>query len=352
MNNSEKQAGENIITPQKIWENLKRFWWFCVIPLLLCVAFVYSDTMDDYRTNQAAAAKDTYMASALVYYPTEDEETGKGNMVIFKSKRTLEKVNEILEANGYAPFDEGQDSMEVGHTMASYGITLIGEGKERMLCMGQAFAESMLEVIKEATGMAGYIVDAATVAPCMTDASGNTIIYRDVSQKQITLSLRSFLTWKKMMILCAGVFLGLALIFVAILFDKKVRSREDLEVFGSLKCMGVLGKKEEEEQRFLILAALCSDHPVRELALVSVGSWPKKASLSDLPRKLKEREEIPAVIQGEHAASAADIIEQCRDAGTAILMIQINRDEVTAVQKALANMEMAQVQVPGYILIE
>lgn len=343
---------ENIITPRKILANLRYFWWFCIIPLVLCGFLVYRDTMSTYRANQIAAQKDMYIASALVYYPTEDEEIGKGNMVIFKSKNTLEKVNEIMTSKGYAPFDDGKDKLELGHTMASYGLTLIGEGEERMLCMGQAFAESMLAVIQESTGIAGYIVDHATIAPCMIDASGNTIIYDNVSQKQVSLSLRDFLTWKKMMILCAGVFLGLALIFVAILFDKKIRSREELEAFCQIPCMGIVGRKKEKDKKlFLSLTgAMCKEHEVSKLMLVSVT---KEALLSKLADELKVcAGETLQVECCEGMSDSAEAANRCYQSDAVVLTVHKDVDNVDGVKRALSNLAMINAKVLGYIMTE
>ncbi len=352
MENKEKQMAENIITPRKILANLKHFWWFCIIPLVLCGFLVYKDTMSTYRANQMAAQKDMYIASALVYYPTEDEEIGKGNMVIFKSKNTLEKVNEIMIAKGYAPFDEENDMLELGHTMASYGLTLIGEGEERMLCMGQAFAESMLAVIQESTGVSGYIIDHATVAPCMIDASGNTIIYDNVSQKQVSLSLRDFLTWKKMMILCAGVFLGLALIFVAILFDKKVRSREELEAFSQIPCMGVIGRKKEKDRKLFLslVSAMCETSGVSKLMLVSVTKEPLLAGLAD-EMKAYAREGLQ-VEYCEHMTSSAEAADQCYQSDAVVLTIRKDVDNMDGVKRALSNLAMINAKVLGYIMTE
>lgn len=352
MDSREKHIAENIITPQKILANLKHFWWFCVIPLVFCAVIIYRDTMSTYRVNQAAAARDTYIASALVYFPTEDEEIGKGNMVIFKSKNTMEKVNVILTAEGYAPFDEENDTLELGHTMASYGVTLIGEGEDRMLCMGHAFAESMLEVIEEATGMSGYIVDDAIVEPCMVDASGNVRIYSDVSERQVSLSLRDFLTWKKLMILCAGVFLGFALIFVAILFDQKVRSREEMEAFCQLPCMGQIGRKKEKDRKLFVSLAntMCCDRQVAKVMLLSVT---KEGMLSGLAGDLEvAADKAYEVMICENGAGTAAAMTQCRSCGAVVLTVRKNVDTVGSVKKALSNLEMIQAQVLGYILTE
>ena len=341
---------ENIITPRKILANLKNFWWFCIIPLILCGILVYRDTMSTYEINQRAAARDTYIASALIFYPTVDEEIGQGNMVIFKSKNAIDKANEIMVANGYEPFDDSVDYLDVGHTMASYGLTLVGEGEQRMLCMAQAFAESMLAVIEEATGISGYVVDQASVAPCMVDSTGNIRIYEDVSERQVSLSIRDFLTWKKLMILCAGVFLGLALIFVAILFDQKIRSREELEAFCQLPCMGVIGSKKEKDQKLIVslIHAICADHQVNVLMLTSVS---KETLLPRIAAEIKEKHAYEVRIS-EHAAKEAKTMEQCRECDAAVLLIRKNVDSVVTVKRTLTNLEMIQANVVGYIMTE
>ena len=352
MFNKENHTGENVITVQKIWENMKRFWWFCAIPVILCLIMVYQGTMQTYRTNQAAAAKDTYIASALVYYPTPDEETGKGNMVIFQSSSTMEKVNQILEENNYSPFDENTDSLELGHTMGSYGITLIGEGEERMLCMGQAFAESMLDVMEEATGVRGYIVDSAYVEPCMIDASGNTIIYSDISQKQVTLSLSNFVTWRNMMIICAGIFLGMALIFVAILFDKKIRSREEMEELCSFPCIGAMKKKNGmgKELCISLILAMCDEGKINQLTLVSAST---ENQLNGLAAQLSAESKGNLRVEcGENAVDSVDTLNKCRGSQGVVFTVRKNKDDVNSIRRIQRNMEMLQAQVLGYVFID
>ena len=351
MEGKERKTAENIITPWKILANLKSFWWFCLIPLVLCGLLVYKDTMSTYAANQAAAQKDTYIASALIFYPTEVEADGLGNMVIFKSKNTIEKVNEIMVEKGYAPYDEGTDLLDVGHTMASYGLTLVGEGEERMLVMAQAFAESMLLVIEEATGISGHIVDDAMVAPCMIDASGTIRIYEEASERQVSLSIRDFLTWKRLMVLCAGVFLGLALIFVAILFDQKIRCREELEAFCELPCLGVTGAKKEKDKKLILslIDAMCEDKQIKKLMLVSVS---KEKMLADLARSMKTEAETYDVLTCEQAEKNAEAMNHCRMSDAVVLTVRKNVDSVVSVKRALANLEMIQADVLGYIMTE
>ncbi len=351
MEGKERKTAENIITPWKILANLKSFWWFCLIPLVLCGILVYRDTMSTYAVNQAAAQKDTYIASALIFYPTEIEADGLGNMVIFKSKNTIEKVNEIMVEKGYEPFDEDYDLLDVGHTMASYGLTLVGEGEERMRVMAQAFAESMLVVIEEATGIPGHIVDAATVAPCMIDATGNIRIYEDVSQRQVSLSIRDFLTWKRLMVLCAGVFFGLALIFVVILFDQKIRCREELEAFCELPCLGVTGGRKQKDKKLIVslVNAMCEDQQVKKMMLVSVS---KEKLLADLAMTFTEESKAYTVLTCEHAEKEAEAMKQCRQSDAVVLTVRKNVDSVVSVKRALANLEMIQANVLGYIMTE
>ena len=349
MENKERKTAENIITPWKIIANLKAFWWFCLIPLIVCGVLVYKDTMNTYAQNQAAAQKDTYIASALIFYPTEIEADGLGNMVIFKSKNTINRVNQIMVEQGYEPFDADEDYLDVGHTMASYGLTLVGEGKDRMLCMAQAFAESMSIVIEESTGIPAYIVDDATVAPCMVDASQNIRIYEHESERQVTLSIRDFLTWKKLMVLCAGVFLGLALIFVAILFDQKIRCREELEAFCEIPCLGVIGTKKEKDKKLVLalIHAMCQDVQAGSLMVTAVS---KEAML---PVLAKEFEGASAsVMTSQYAAKEADAMEQCRTCDAVVLTVRKNVDSVVTVKRALANLEMIQANVLGYIMTE
>ncbi len=350
MDRNENPAQGNVITLRKILENVKRYWWFCLIPILICGIVVYRDTMNTYHYNQTAAQKDQYIASALIYFPTEDEETGKGNMVIFTSSAVIERAGEIMEESGFEPFDEGTDSLEVGHTMGSYGITLIGEGEERMLCMGEAFAVSMLDVLETATGMSGYIVDHSYVRPCMVDASGSTIIYSDVSQKQVSLSLRDFLSWRNLMILCAGIFVGLALIFVAVLFDTRIRSVEEMNEICSLPCMGVISRKKPEEKKlfFTLSDTMCHDRGCAELTLAAVSSGKDIAGLAS---EMKESGYETSVSVCDQLMTSAESLQKCRDCKAVVVAVCRDHDKVADIRRALSNLQLMQADVLGYIMI-
>jgi hypothetical protein len=210
----------------------------------------------------------------------------------------------------------------------------------------------MLEVIWEATGVSGYIIDAATVAPCMIDASNNTIIYSDITQKQVSLSLRDFLTWKKVMILCAGVFLGLALIFVAILFDQKVRSREEIDALGQLPCMGVIRKKREDDKKVVyeLAKTVCQSHQISNLLMATVGKNPDIEKLAqDFQTATGTLLQVQA---GESVLSSSETIERCKTNDGLILVIRANKDTMVSVRRTIDMLEMMDVKTLGYILIE
>ncbi len=350
MDNKEQQMMGTLITPAKIWANIKNFWWFCLIPLLLCSVLVYRDTMAMYRINQAAAQKDTYAASALMYYPTADEASGRGSIEILKSGTTVKRVNQILAEQGYELFDSGVDYLDVGHNMASYTMTLVGVGKDRMLCMAEAFTSSMLEVIEEATGVAGCLVGEVSILPCMVDASGAIRVYQDVSERQVSLSLGDFLTWKNLLVLCAGVFLGLALIFAAILFDDKIRSREELESVCQISCLGIVGTKKEKDKKLVVslIRTMCEKQQVGKLMVTAVSAEPMLGILAEAVKGQDTRD----VITCEQAATSAETIELCRDCDAVVLTVRKNKDKATVVKRAIVNLETIEVPVIGYILTE
>ena len=164
-------SGETMISTQKIWQNIKRFWWVFVICLAAYGAITGKDIINTMRADQIALSRDTYQASTLLYFPHRDNEEGLAFVVLCESEMVVNAVNERLEANGYAAYGDG-DIFDINWVGNSFGLTLTGEGRERMLCMAQAFGESILKSALDVMEKEGSILNEASVLPCVLRSTG------------------------------------------------------------------------------------------------------------------------------------------------------------------------------------
>lgn len=339
-------SGETMISTQKIWQNIKRFWWVFVICLAAYGAITGKDIINTMRADQIALSRDTYQASTLLYFPHRDNEEGLAFVVLCESEMVVNAVNERLEANGYAAYGDG-DIFDINWVGNSFGLTLTGEGRERMLCMAQAFGESILKSALDVMEKEGSILNEASVLPCVVRSTGAVTVYEDASQRSVSFSLRDFMTWRRLMVLCAMIFIGVAFVFVAIILDRKVRTREELEAVLTVPCIGVICKKKPEsrELTLAVLSRLCRKEETETLAIISAGAC---GELEDLAR---EAGKSVKVVTGQQLAKQAAAVPVCEAADRVVLVVCVNQDTIDEVCQAAKTLELLGTRFLGYLLI-
>lgn len=355
MNNTKNSwSGETVISVKKIWQNIKQFWWVILIFVALFSLVLVRDMRNTYVADQEIASRDTYQSSVLLYYPHRDNEQGLAFVVLCESEMVTSSVNAQLKENGFVPYGVG-DTFSVDWIGNSFGISLVGEGKERMLLMAQLFGEAILASAYEVTGNVGSVLTKAWVTPCLVKSSGAVVALEDASQRQASFSLKEFLNWKRLMVIGAAFFMGFAVIFVAILLDKKVRTREELDAVLVLPCIGVIKKKKKDFWHVTVdlLANICAKRQFRKVALISVKTFTEG---SDLKKDLEQRMQVVSSL-GQCAVEEGITIDgsafaACKDADGLVLMVSANRDHLDQVVYAVKNMNLLEKDWIGYILFE
>ncbi len=340
-------SGETMISTQKIWQNIRRFWWVFVICLAAYGVITGRDILNTMRADQDALSRDTYQASTLLYFPHRDNEEGLAFVVLCESELVVNDVNERLRANGYASYGAG-DTFAIDWVGNSFGLTLTGEGRERMLCMAQAFGDSILKSALDVMGREGSVLNEASVLPCVVRSNGAVTVYEDASQRNASFSLRDFMTWRRLMVLCAMIFIGVAFIFVAILLDRKVRTREELEAVLHASCIGVIRKKKPESRALAlaVLYRLCRREETETVAIVSAGACGELESLAGEVGKTVK------VVTGMNLAGQAAAVTACEEAGSVVLVVCANQDTIDEVCQAVRTLELFGTPFLGYLLIQ
>ena len=240
---------ENIISFKKIVANIKSFWWLCVLCVLAAIMLVSIDTISTYRSNVAAAQKDSYVGSATIYLKSDNEKDDRAYGALLSSTYVTDRINEYLAEAGFDEYSTSTDSIRIQSMSDStaYGITVLSIGESRTETIGRGFIAALESLASDEMQVQVSLLSELQVKPCIWYTDGSFTTVGDVSQRVVTLSLRDFITWRKMMVVAAGFFLGIALIFIAVIFDEKIRSEEELSSLFPGVYFGCVSDKEELE---------------------------------------------------------------------------------------------------------
>jgi len=342
-------TGVTVISTQKIWQNVKHLWWICLLFFVAYGSLLGMNVWKAYQADLAAVKLDTYQASIQIYYPHETSEEAEAFIILGESNQVLSALNESLMAAGYQPYGQGVgDKISIQRIGSSFGTTVIAEGEARSQYMAQRFGEIMVESGEEVMGKQGGLMGNAITVPCVLRSNGATVVFDRVEDKHIGFSVMDFVSWKKIMVLGATVLLGAAVIFVVILFDKKVRAREEVDTVLCLPCIAeVKRKKAESGVLFATIAeALCRKEQVQRLVLVSAE---KNNELPVLQNILKDLAGV-TVKTRESVLESADAVRACAEADGVILVIGMNKDRLDRISQSVTNLELVSAKVLGYII--
>ncbi len=345
MENKNLSGSENLISTRKIWQNIRKYWWICILCVLAYGALVAVDVWRAYQSDVQAAVRDTYQASGMVYYPHSDEEEGRFFVTLCTTERVVDRVNEALTANGYSEYG-ADDSIEVNWIGNTFGLTLIGEGEERMACMMDSFLHFLLEEAQEVAGKEGSILNETSVRPCLVKSNGSVIVYEDASQRQATLSLGDIITWRRAMIAAAAFFAGALIIFVLIIFDEKIRTKEEIEDMLTAPCLGVLRTKNDQEVFRALTEGLCRKQNIGALTFIT---WKGTECLQEKLAKMGEAFSYEIL---EDICGNPEMMRKATAADHLVLAIRLNQDKKSALKQVLEDLELIGNDILGYLLLE
>lgn len=347
--NTQSYVGETIISTKKIWANIKAFWWICLVTLALAAGVVAFSTYRSYQANKAVETKDSYIGSAVLYLSSTNDKDARAYAAILKSQATIQAVNDALEKAGMKAYSSATDSFSIQSQSDStaFGLTILSIGQERTALLLEVVIEQVLSTASDVMGVKAELLSEGVVKPCVWYADGSFRTLASPDQRVVHLSLSDFVTWKKLMIVCAGAFLGVAAIFVAILFDNKVRSSEELQAVLEIPYFGeVGGRKAGEQEKTWFMLQTQFLHHTGTLALITAG---KDDKLSMLGAQIGEKLECK-VQTGDRAAMCVDAMKMCAQSAGVILAVRADRDTMPQIRTLAEQMKVAQIPLKGYIL--
>ncbi len=342
---------ETPISAEKIWIHIKKYWWVCVLTAAVAVAAVVLDTWREYRANAAAALRDTYQADSMIYYPIETEPEATTLLTLLDSQQMIGRVNEALAAEGLEEFDGGTDKLSMAWKGSCFPITVISEGEERTRLISTTLTEALLEWAEEHMGSEGQIVNHTQVYPCLVQASGAVTVYPPGASRAVGLTFGSFLGWKKLMVMCAGFLCGAAFLFVLLIFDTKLRTRQEAAQVCEYPCLGEVKRRVKDPgKEWAAINAVIGCHLPSSGGILYVTFSNEKAVNQAAAGVLPEnRERVRACVWSR---DRLEVLCKETPAAGAVLLICLNQDRVNQVETLAEDMENRKIPILGYVVTE
>lgn len=352
-NQQDKWSGEMIISPNKIWHNVKKYWWIALIILGPILAFIAYTGMRNYRFDVASAQFDGYQSISTVYINSKDEDYTDSYKWILYSDNLRADMNTLLVENGFEEFDKNQDIVVItrmGDSMY-YELMVRSVGEERTEFVATAYTELLITHVKQVMGLKGQVIDYPSLKTYVKFHDGSYTTFEIGKPKTVGLSLGTFITWNKLMILCAGVFLWVAIIMVFVFMDKILRTKRETDIATGMECICTIDKKSVNALDLLavMLDFTGKNSGKNHFVLVSAE---KSDKISDMAEKLTANVQGASVLAVTDVITDAKSLETCGNADYVVLTVTLNQDKVPQVEQAVRNLKTVGANVLGYVLIK
>jgi capsular polysaccharide biosynthesis protein len=356
-----KDSGEMLLSVRKIRYNLLKYWWICILVMGLAAGYVVLTTWREYKIDLFNASLDTYQTLATVYIDSADEDYTDAYKWLLYSDLVRDQVDEELKSNGFEPFDKDQDIIYVatkGDSMY-YELTVRSIGLDRTMLIATKFEELLVSEAKNVMGLKGRIIDYPVASSYMKTHDGNVLTFELGEPKTVSLSLRSFLSWSKLMVLLAGMFVWLGSVLLLVLADKTFRTKEEVEAVIKVPCICEVNRKSQDACK--LLAVMIQNISIKDRnGDFMLASSMKNDGLSEiavnikncLKERYREAGETVAIHAAENMAVSAETLESGKTAGHVLLAITIDRDKIQDVERAVRNLEIVDANLIGYVLVK
>ena len=343
---------ETIISIKKITANIKRYWWLCLLATAAAAGLVAFTTWRTYTANKTAEAKDSYIGSATLYLSSENERDNAAYGAILQSPDTIAQIDALLDGAGQAPYSSETDKISIQSMSDStaYGITVLSIGEERTRLIGQAVIDIVLEQASDVMQVETGQLASLTVSPCLWYPDGTFTIVDTPQQRVVTLSASDFLSWRKLVVVCAGFFVGAACIFAAILFDDKIRDEEEVRaVCGDLPVLGpvrLAGGKADELPEAVVREYLTKESIEKGVLLFAGGAKAAAETETRLEKWTGGR------VRGAQDLYGPDFSpDKLKEYDGTFLAMRMNKNTMKELRKAQEMLKLLHVRVLALLLI-
>lgn len=346
--------GEMLISTRKIWCNIKKYLLLGVVVMAACIGLAVLMTIREYRADLASAALETYQGEALVYIDSADEDYSDAYMALLYSERIRNQVDQALLENGFEKFNKELDTANVDMkgTSMCYRVIVRSLGLERTRFLAKTYTELLLQETKSIMGLKGRIIDDPVMTTYLTKANGGVEIFELDEPKKVTISLGSFLSWKKIMLVGAGFFLWCAFVVARVFYDSTLHSREEIDQVSIVPYFCEVRKGKQES--CALLAALLDGVSERTENGSILLAAPKTSKLltavfEGTKKALEERNSKVKLSMAEDLVGSADALDAARAAGAVFLFVTLDQDSAEDTHQAFSNLSVVGAGMYGYI---
>ena len=426
-----EQPEEIIISFQKLWDNFKKYWWICVITTVIAIVAVVGITIKNYKAVQNLSESDLvqndnkfYQAATMVYMEPQSEKTSESIkeaadniqdleksyaasvneyvktyieqwnwsrnsqlmydcMALLSSNKVQSQINEALEKNNMAPYNKVLDemTMEIVNGSRYYRVIVRGEDEERVEFISNTATDILLEEAQAVMGVTnGHLIDKAVVDLCEKQEDGTYKIVTEQSEVEsgdiaTTLSIGSFISMKKILLVFVGAFFGLGIIFIFVLMDKKLRNRNEVNMYLHIPYLGEVSKKSGDAQYSVLTTTLrkkCEQEGIKKVLLTapkvcdiqerlvdSLGNEGENTAVVKIDTNINKVEEKIAtestgkeltVVSAGQLLESSNTIKAVSSVGGTILLITANGDDIPELEEAISHIRTVGGKILGYVL--
>lgn len=432
-NQNYEQPEEIIISFQKLWDNFKKYWWICVITTVLAIVAVVGVTIKNYKAVQNLSESDLvendnklYQAATMVYMEPQSEKTSESIkeaadniqdleksyaasvneyvktyieqwnwnrnnqlmydcMALLSSNKVQSQINMALENNSMDSYDKVLDAitMEIAGGSRCYKIIVRGEDEERVEFIANVATDILLKEAKEVMSINNAnIIDKAVVDLCEKQEDGTYKIVTEQSEietelgdMQTTLSLENFISIKNILVIFIGFFLGLGIIFIFILMDKRVRNKNEVNMYLHIPYLGEVSSKIGDSQYQVLITALlkkCEQEGIKKVLLTtpkvcdiqerlvdSLGNEGENTAVVKIDTNINKVEEKITtestgkeltVVSAGQLLESSNAIKAVSSVDGIVLLIIANGDSISELEETISYIKTVGGNILGYIL--
>ena len=426
-----EQPEEIIISFQKLWDNFKKYWWICVITTVLAIVAVIGITIKNYKEVQnlsesalMKADNKFYQATTMVYMKPEIEETSESireaadniqdleksyaasineyvktyieqwnwnrnnqlmydSMALLSSNKVQSQINDALEKNNMDPYDKALDEMtiEIVNGSRYYRVVVRGESAERVKFIADTATNILLKEAQEIMEISdSKLIDKAVINLCEKQQDGSYKLITEQSEKKNkgmadNLSLGAFLSIKNILVVLVGAFFGLGIIFIFVLMDKKVRNRNEVNLYLHIPYLGevrreggdaqyavlttTIQKKCEQEGIKKVLLTTPKQCDIQEKLVNSLGNEGNNTAVVKIDAstaKVEEKINVEStgkeftVVSAGQLLESSNTIKAVSDVDGTVLLITANGDNIPELEETISHIKTVGGEILGYIL--
>ena len=432
-NQNYEQPEEIIISFQKLWDNFKQYWWICAITVAVAVLGVVGLTVKEYRAvshlseDEMVDGENTlYQATTMVYMQPQLEHMderirevsddiqnaeksyaasvneyvksyieqwnwSRNNqlmydcMALLSSDKVQSQLNEVLKSEGMNAYDKVLDNitMEILSGSRYYRLIVRGEDEKRVELIANTATDILLKEAKSVMDINnGTLIDKAVVDLCKKQEDGSYKVITEQSELQdkqedgtTTLSIRSFISKKKILLVFVGGFFGLGIIFIFVLMDKKLRNKNEVNMYLHIPYLGEVSKKSGEAQYAVLTTTLmkkCEQEGIKKVLFTTPKECEVQEKLAnslgvecgntnivkvDMTTSQVEDKIIMSstgkeltVVSAPQLLESSDGIKAVSSVDGVVLFITANGDTIPELEEAISHIKTVGGKVLGYVL--